>query len=69
MRDHARGASRRNQWRTPAKRVGPIDDDAGVPSWILLLEAVAPVGCIVIAIATLAIAAYAFGVDKLAGHL
>lgn len=70
MRDNARGALRRsNQWRTPTKRVGPIHDDADLPTWILYLEAAAPAGCIIIAIATLAIAAYAIGVDKLAGHL
>lgn len=54
-------------WRGRTKRTGPIADD-DLPGWILFLDAIAVPGCFAVAAVTLALAAYAFGVDRIAGH-
>lgn len=65
-----KGSSGSRRWikRRPID-TRPIVGMYDPPRWLQILERIAPEGCIIIAIVTLAIAAYAFGVDRLAGHL
>lgn len=68
MPDEDRGAARRfaSDWSAPPRRIGPIEED---PFWIELLTDIAPYGCAIVAAVTCLIAAYAWGVDLLTGHL
>lgn len=65
-----KGSSGSRRWiqHRPIDR-RPIVGMYDTPRWLQLLERIAPEACMIIAIVTLAIAAYAFGVDYLAGHL
>jgi hypothetical protein len=56
-------------WRGRPRRIGPLESELNVPAWLVLLERVAPIGCFTIAAFSLALAAYAFGADYLAGHI
>jgi hypothetical protein len=56
-------------WRGRPVRHGPIEGQNERPAWLLMLEAFAPAGCMIVAAITLAIAAYAWSTDFLAGHL
>lgn len=62
-RTHAPG------WRGPPRRTGQVESDLDTPPWLALLERIAPAGCVVVCALTLLIAAYAWGLDWLAGHL
>ena len=54
-------------WRGRPRRYGPIEDDT-LPRWLEILEALAPAGCFGVFVLTMALVAYAYGADLLAGH-
>jgi hypothetical protein len=56
-------------WRGPPRRTGPVISDNDTPAWLYWLERIAPTGCFVICALAVTIAAYAWTVDWLAGHL
>lgn len=67
-----KGSSGSRRWierrAIDTRPIHSIDYDQ-VPTWLRLLEAFAPFGCLIFMGAALGVAAYAFAVDYFAGHL
>jgi hypothetical protein len=66
-----KGSSGSRRWitRRPIDTRPIVGMYGPTPKWLRRLESVAPWGCYTIAALTIALAAYAFGADWLAGHL
>lgn len=65
-----KGNSGSRRWieRKPIDR-RPIVSDYDIPTWQRRLEAIAPIGCYMTGLATLAAAAAIWGADLVAGHI
>jgi hypothetical protein len=66
----AKGNSGSRRWiqRRPIDR-RPIVGLYDIPKWQQALEEIAPAGCIIMASLALAVGAYAWAADLLAGHI
>lgn len=56
-------------WRGRPRRIGPVESDYNLPRWQIRLEAVAPLGCTIMAGAAIILAVYCWTADYFAGHL